>query len=251
MIKIKNDEELEGMRAAGRVTAQVRDAVRQKVAPGLTTGDLDVFAAQLISDLGGESAFLGYRGFPGHICSSVNDEIVHGIPGQRVIEIGDIVSLDFGVRYQGFIGDTAVTVMVGVTDPEVMRLLKVTEEALQAAIEQAVEGNRLSDISHAVEKVALKGGFSVVRDFVGHGIGREMHEDPQIPNYGPPNRGPRLKAGMTFALEPMINLGAPEVEVLDDGWTVLTKDRKPSAHFEHTVAVGKNTAEILTPRGNS
>ena len=165
--------------------------------------------------------------------------------------MGDVISLDFGVRYQGFIGDTAVTVMVGVTDPEVMRLLKVTEEALEAAIEQAVEGNRLSDISHAVEKVAVKAGFSVVRDFVGHGIGREMHEDPQIPNYGPPNRGPRLKAGMTFALEPMINLGGPDVEVLDDGWTVLTRDRKPSAHFEHTVAVGKEKAEILTPRGNS
>ena len=221
------------------------------MAPGLTTGDLDAYAAELIHELGGESAFLGYRGFPGHICSSVNDEIVHGIPGERVIEIGDVVSLDFGVRYNGFIGDTAVTAMVGVTDPDVMRLIQVTEEALAAAIEQAVEGQRLSDISHAVERVAVAAGFSIVRDFVGHGIGREMHEDPQIPNFGPPNRGPRLKAGMTFALEPMVNMGCPEVEVMEDGWTVLTMDRKPSAHFEHTVAVGKEKAEILTPRGNS
>lgn len=249
MIKIKNASELEGMRAAAQVTARVRDQVKAKVAPGVTTKELDDYAAELIAQEGGKSAFLGYRGFPGNICASVNEEIVHGIPGSRVIQMGDVVSLDFGVRYQGFVGDSALTVPVGVSDPEVLRLLECTRLALDAAIEKAVEGNRLSDISHAVEQVALQFGFSVVRDFVGHGIGREMHEDPQIPNFGPPNRGPRLKAGMTFAIEPMINQGVPEVEMLDDGWTVLTRDRKASAHFEHTVAIGKTKAEILTVYG--
>lgn len=250
MIKIKNEFELEQMRNAGRVTATVRDAVRDQVAPGVTTGELDEFAAKKIKELGGRSAFLGYRGFPGHICASVNDEIVHGIPGKRRIEMGDIVSLDFGVVYEGFIGDSAVTVDVGVTDLRVHKLLEVTRNALNAAIEQAREGNRLSDISHAVEKTVVAEGFSIVKDFVGHGIGREMHEDPQIPNFGPPNRGPRLKAGMTFAIEPMVNLGVPEVEVMKDGWTVLTKDRKPSAHFEHTVAIGQHGGEILTLQKN-
>lgn len=246
MIKIKDAAELEGMRAAGRVAATVREAVRRKIAPGVTTADLDAYAVELITKLGGKSAFIGYRGFPGHICASVNDEIVHGIPGPRRIEMGDIVSIDVGVKYEGFIGDTAVTAMVGVTDADVLRLVKVTEEALAAAVAQAVEGNRLSDISHAVECCAVEAGLGIVREFVGHGVGREMHEDPQIPNFGPPGRGPKLRAGMTLALEPMFNLGVEEVEILDDGWTVRTRDRKPSAHFEHTIAVGLEQAEILT-----
>ncbi len=246
MIKIKSTAELERMRASCQMAATVRDRVAKAIKPGVTTQELDEYARDLIADLGGRSAFLGYRGFPGHICVSVNDEVVHGIPGKRVVQLGDILSVDFGVVYDGFVGDTATTVMVGVTDSEVIRLIAVTEEALQAAIDQAVVGKRLSDISHAVEKVAVAAGLGVVRDFVGHGIGRKMHEDPQIPNFGAPGRGPKLRAGMTFALEPMLNLGSAEVEVMADGWTVLTKDRKPSAHFEHTVAVAEGQAEILT-----
>jgi methionyl aminopeptidase len=246
MIKIKTPEELDGMRLSGRLAATVRDAVARAIQPGVTTGELDDYARELIAKLGGKSAFFGYRGYPGYICTSINDEVVHGIPGARRVQMGDIVSVDFGVEYGGFIGDTATTVMVGVTDPDVIRLVTITEQALEAAIEKAVIGGRLSDISHAVETVALSAGFSVVRDFVGHGIGRQMHEDPQIPNFGLPGRGPRLKAGMTFALEPMINLGDEEVEVMGDGWTVLTRDRKPSAHFEHTVAISEGRGEILT-----
>lgn len=246
MITVKTKAELDRMRVSCGMAASVRDAVAQAIKPGMTTGELDAYGQECIAKLGGKSAFYGYRGFPGHICVSVNDEVVHGIPGQRVIRMGDILSIDFGVVYDGFIGDTATTVMAGVTDPEVIRLITVTEQALQAAIGQAVAGNRLSDISHAVEQVGTAAGFGIVRDFVGHGIGRKMHEEPQIPNFGSPGRGPKLKAGMTFALEPMINLGTEEVEVMPDGWTVLTKDRKPSAHFEHTVAIGDEQAEILT-----
>lgn len=246
MIKVKSPFELERMRVSGGMAARVRDAVAAAIRPGITTQELDDYARDLIAEMGAKSAFLGYRGFPGHICVSVNDEVVHGIPGRRTVALGDILSVDFGVVYDGFVGDTATTVMVGITDPDVIRLVAVTEQALQAAIEKAVAGGRLSDISHAVEQTARAAGFGVVRDFVGHGIGRSMHEDPQIPNFGSPGRGPKLKTGMTFALEPMINLGSAEVEVMADGWTVLTKDRKPSAHFEHTVAVGEDCAEILT-----
>ncbi len=234
------------MRVSCGMAATVRTKVAKAIKPGMTTLELDQYAQELIAEMGAKSAFYGYRGFPGHICVSVNDEVVHGIPSKRVIRMGDILSIDFGVIYDGFVGDTATTVMVGVTDPGVIRLVTVTEQALAAAIEQAVAGNRLSDISHAVEKVATAAGLGIVRDFVGHGIGRKMHEDPQIPNFGKPGRGPKLRAGMTFALEPMLNLGTHEVEVMPDGWTVLTKDRKPSAHCEHTVAVGSEKAEILT-----
>ncbi len=246
MIKIKSTAELDRMRVSCRMAATVRDAVAKAIKPGVTTLELDEYAQELIAKMGAKSAFYGYRGFPGHICVSVNDEVVHGIPSQRIVRLGDILSVDFGVTYDGFVGDTATTVMVGVTDPDVIRLITVTEKALTAAIEQAVVGNRLSDISHAVETVATAAGMGIVRDFVGHGIGRKMHEDPQIPNFGRPGRGPKLRAGMTFALEPMLNLGTEEVEVMSDGWTVLTKDRRPSAHFEHTVAIAEGQAEILT-----
>ncbi|MEI6892947.1 MAG: type I methionyl aminopeptidase [Pontiella sp.] len=246
MIIVKKQSELAAMRIAAKKTATILHKVAAKVAPGVTTKELDDYAAELAKKAGGRCAFYGYHGFSGHICSSVNEEIVHGVPGRRVIQEGDVVSIDFGLVYGGFVGDTAVTVAAGQIDPEVQRLLDVTQASLHAAIGKAVEGNRLSDISNACQVVAEEAGFSVVRDFVGHGIGREMHEDPQIPNYGPPGRGPVLKAGMTFAIEPMINMGIHKSETLGDGWTVVTKDRLPSAHFEHTIAVGKEKAEILT-----
>jgi len=251
MIIIKTPEEIERMRVSSLIAAQVRDELAQKVAPGVTTGELDAYAQELVGKLRAKSSFFGYRGYPGHICTSVNDVVVHGIPGPRRIEMGDVVSIDVGVVYDGFVGDTATTVMVGVTDPEVIRLVKVSEQALAAGIAKAVPGGRLSDISHAIEQVVVDAGFSVVREFVGHGIGRSMHEEPQIPNFGPPGKGPRLKKGMTLAIEPMVNLGSADVEVMSDGWTVLTKDRKPSAHVEHTVAIGDAGAEILTCRKKS
>jgi methionyl aminopeptidase len=196
--------------------------------------------------MGAKSAFLGYRGYPGNICISIDSEVVHGIPGERRIEIGQIVSLDVGVLYGGFVGDTATTVMVGVTDPDVMRLVRATEQALMAGIEMARAGNRLGDISNAVETTAVKAGYTVVRDFVGHGVGRKLHEDPQIPNFGTAGTGPKLKVGMTLAIEPMVNMGGCAVSVMGDGWTVRTVDGKPSAHFEHTVAIQEDGPEILT-----
>lgn len=246
MIIVKKPEELAAMRVSARKTATILHKVAAKVAPGVTTKELDDYAADLARQEGGRCAFYGYHGFAGHICASINEEVVHGVPGSRMIRDGDLVSIDFGLVYGGFVGDTATTVAVGNVPPEWLRLMEATKACLAAAIEQAVEGHRLSDISNAVQVVAEGAGFSVVRDFVGHGIGRDMHEDPQIPNYGPPGRGPVLKAGMTFAIEPMINLGLHKTEVLGDGWTVVTRDRLPSAHFEHTVAVGRNKAEILT-----
>jgi methionyl aminopeptidase len=246
MIIIKNSDELAAMRVSARKTATILHKVAARVAPGVTTAELDEYAAELARKEEGRCAFYGYHGFSGRICCSINEEVVHGIPGKRIVRDGDVVSIDFGLVYDGFVGDTATTVAVGQVDPEWQRLLDTTQESLAAAIGKAVEGNRLSDISNAVQVVAERAGFSVVRDFVGHGIGRELHEDPQIPNYGPPGRGPVLKAGMTFAIEPMINLGVHKTEILKDGWTVVTKDRLPSAHFEHTIAVGKVEAEILT-----
>lgn len=245
-IIIKNASDLVTMRISGRKTATILHKVAAKAAPGVTTAELDEYAAELARKENAVCAFYGYHGFPGHICASINEEIVHGIPDRRVIHDGDVVSIDFGLTYGGFVGDTAITVAVGNVDPEWQRLLDVTQKSLEAAIEKAVEGNRLSDISHAVQQLAEGAGFSVVRDFVGHGIGREMHEEPQIKNYGPPGKGPVLKAGMTFAIEPMINLGIHKTQTLDDGWTVITADHQPSAHFEHTIAVGKAKAEILT-----
>lgn len=246
MIIIKTRDEIRQMRESCRVAARVRDELVRLVTPGVTTKQLDEQAARLIAAMGGTSAFLGYRKYPGNICLSIDAEVVHGIPSDRRIEMGQIVSIDVGVVYGGFVGDTATTVMVGVTDPEVVRLVRTTEQALVEGLAMARKGNRLSDISHAIETVAVRAGFSVVRDFVGHGIGRKMHEDPQIPNYGPPGCGPKLKEGMTLAIEPMVNMGGSAVEVMADGWTVLTADRRPSAHFEHTVAIGEDGPEVLT-----
>jgi methionyl aminopeptidase len=246
MIIIKSDAEIEAMRASGHVAGLVRDAVVDKVVPGITTGELADYAGKLIKQHEATSAFLGYRGFPGEICISVNNEVVHGIPGEYRIKKGDIVGLDIGVSLNGFIGDTATTVMVGVTDPEVIRLVKLTKQALLKGIERAIVGGRLSDISHAIESCAVSDGFQVVRDFVGHGIGRSLHEDPQVPNFGAPGRGVKLRHGMTLAIEPMINVGCAGVKVQPDGWTVLTKDGKMSAHFEHTILIADGGVEVLT-----
>jgi methionyl aminopeptidase len=251
MIIIKSASDLERMRVVCAMAARVRDTVARQVGPGVRTGELAEAAGELIRGMGAESAFLGYRGYPGWICVSVNEEVVHGIPGARRIEVGDIVSLDVGVRYGGFVGDTATTVMVGVSDPEVVALVRTTERALEAGLAVARPGNRLSDISHAIEAVARSGGFSVVRQFVGHGIGRQMHEDPQVPNFGAPGRGPVLKAGMTLAIEPMVNMGRADVDVRPDAWTVVTADGQPSAHVEHTVAVTDGGVEILTRQGGA
>ncbi len=246
MVVIKTEDDLKRMRVSNRLAARVRDEVAGWIRPGLTTQEIGAYAAELIRKAGGECAFLGYQGFPGTICVSVNEEVVHGIPGGRRVEIGDLVSLDIGVLIDGFYGDTATTVMVGVTDPEWIRLVRVTEQALRAGVEQAVCGNRVSDISHAVQRTVEKAGFTVVRDFVGHGIGRELHEDPQVPNYGKPGKGGLLRPGMTLAIEPMVNMGKAAVKVMEDGWTVRTRDRMPSAHFEHTVAISSAGPEILT-----
>jgi methionyl aminopeptidase len=246
MIIIKTPLELDAMRRVNRMTARVRDELAAMVRPGLTTLDLGNAAFELIRKLGGTSAFYGYHGFPGQICVSVNEEVVHGIPGKRVIKEGDIVSIDTGITFGGFIGDTAVTVAVGEVDDQKRKLIEVTKAALDAGVAKAVAGNHLGDISHAIQSIVEAAGFSVVREFVGHGIGRDMHEDPQIPNFGRPGRGPKLKPGMTLAIEPMVNIGGPKVEVLADKWTAVTKDGSPSAHFEHTVAVGVTAPEILT-----
>lgn len=246
MIILKSRDEIRQMRESGRIAARVRDEIARMVSPGVTTRMLDQAAARLIEAHKAKSAFLGYRGYPGTICISVDDEVVHGIPGERRIEMGQIVSLDVGVVYGGFVGDTATTVMVGVAEPERIRLVRTAERALEAGIAMARAGNRLGDVCHAIEATATDAGFSVVRDFVGHGVGRKLHEDPQIPNYGNPGTGPKLKAGMTLAIEPMVNMGGYAVEVQADGWTVLTADRLPSAHFEHTVAIGADGPEILT-----
>jgi len=246
MIVIKDENELAAMRVSGRLAAEVLQALAAAVAPGITTGDLDALARRLIQERGATSAFLGYHGYPGTVCVSVNEEVIHGIPGARRIEAGDLVSLDVGVTFGGFVGDTATTVMVGVIDPELVRLVATTQRALEAGIAAARAGAHLSDVSSAVEQAVLAGGCSVVREFVGHGIGRAMHEDPQVPNYGRPGRGPVLKPGMTFCIEPMVNLGRAEVEVLADNWTVVTRDRRPSAHFEHMIAVREGGADVLT-----
>lgn len=234
------------MRAACRAAGEVLQAVAALAAPGITTAELNEAAGKLIVERGGKSPFLGYKGYPGQICVSVNEEVVHGIPGKRKLQYGDIVSLDVGIVVNGYVGDNATTVAVGLVQPQTQELLRVTEQALYAGIAQARPGHRVGDISHAVQTTVEAHGFSVVREFVGHGVGRKMHEDPQIPNFGRRHEGPKLKPGMTLAIEPMINAGTFEVRLLSDGWTVITADGAPSAHFEHTVLVTEDEAEILT-----
>ena len=246
MIVLKTEQEIGYMRDAGRIVGQTLAVIKKAISPGITTQELDHIAEQFIRRAGGVPAFKGYCGFPASICSSINEQVVHGIPGPRQLKDGDVISIDIGVKLNRYYGDAAITVPVGEVDAEILKLLSVTEQALNKGIEQAIKGNRLSDISHAVQLHAEAYGYGVVRDYVGHGIGQRMHEDPQIPNYGPPGRGPLLKSGMTLAIEPMINCGSPDVEVLADDWTVVTVDRKVSAHFEHTVAITEGEPVILT-----
>jgi methionyl aminopeptidase len=246
MIIMKNDRELVYMRDAGRLVAQTHTEMKKAVRPGITTKELDSIAEDFIVSADARPAFKGYNGFPATICASINEEVVHGIPGLRKLESGDIISIDIGAVINGFFGDSAVTLPVGEVTSEAQRLLEVTEQSLQEGIKKAVVDNRLFDISHEVQAYVESNGLSVVRDYVGHGIGRNMHEDPQIPNFGKPGRGPRLQAGMTLAIEPMVNLGTYEVVTKQDNWTVVTRDGKLSAHFEHTIAITDKGPEILT-----
>lgn len=248
MIILKSPEEVGKIAESCRVVADTIEAVKLMIRPGVTTQEVEGFADARIRELGGEPAFKGYRGYPASICTSVNDEVIHGVPSKRHLLEGDILSIDLGVYKDGFYGDGAVTVPVGQIEPTLQTLLKVAEESLYLGIRSAVAGNRVSDISYTVQRHVESNGFSVVKAFVGHGIGRELHEDPQIPNFGPPGRGPRLVEGMTIAIEPMVNLGGYEILVLDDGWTAVTADGKPSAHFEHTVLVTSGEPRILTKR---
>jgi methionyl aminopeptidase len=241
-IIIKSSQEIDTMRRAGRIVANILDVLKRKIEPGIITEELDTITVHELSRHGATSSFKGYRGFPASLCVSVNNELVHGIPGKRVLKDGDIVSLDFGAIFQGFHGDAAITVGVGQISPQTQKLLEVTEGALSAGIANARSGARLGDISAAIQSFAESGGFSVVREYVGHGIGRNMHEDPQIPNYGSPGQGPLLRKGMTLALEPMVNAGGWRTRVARDGWTVITADGSLCAHFEDT----DDGAEILT-----
>ena len=248
MIVRKSAGEIAKIAAAGAILADCIDALTEAAAPGVTTAELDRIAERFIRQHRGVPTFLGYRGFPASICASPNDMVVHGIPGKYRVGEGDLLSLDVGVTLDGYVADSAVTLPMGAVEPEAQRLLDVTAESLEAGLAECREGRRLGDISHAVQEVVETAGFSVVRSLVGHGVGQEMHEDPQIPNYGDPGRGPRLEEGMVFAIEPMVDSGAYEVVVADDGWAIHTADGSLSAHFEHTVAVGKKGPRVLTRR---
>ncbi len=247
-INIRTGHQVDMMRKAGETASEILQKVAASIQPGVTTKEVDLYAAQLIAERGCKSAFLGYRNFPGNICISVNEEVVHGIGGPRKVKYGDIVKIDVGIVREGWVGDNALTVPVGTVTPEVQRLLLATEESLHVAIDHARHGEMLGTLCHSVEDYVVNCGYTVVREFVGHGVGRNLHEAPQIPNYGKPGGKPRLREGMILAIEPMVNEGTARVKVLSDKWTVVTMDRKPSAHFEHTVLVRKGEPEILTPR---
>lgn len=246
-IPIKSPREVEKMRKAGQAASEILEKLGDFLRPGVLTRDVDQYACDLIAEAGCKSAFLGYRKFPGHVCISINEQVVHGIGGARTVQYGDIVKLDVGVFKDGWVGDNARTFPVGIISPEWQRLLQITEEALEKAIPFAREGRRLYDVSGTIENHVVSNGYNVVREFVGHGVGRKLHEEPQVPNYKAGDN-PKLKAGMTLAIEPMVNLGTAEVKVLADQWTVVTADGKPSAHFEHTVLVTRGEPEILTWR---
>jgi len=252
MITCRSAAEIERMRSASRLVAQVLVQLEQAVAPGVTTAELDRTAERLVRAAGAEPAFKGYRGFPATLCISINEEVIHGIPSPtRALKDGDIVSIDLGAKLNGFYGDSAITVPVGRVPERTKELLAVTRESLERAIAQVRVGGRLSDLGQAVQECAESHGFSIVREFVGHGIGERLHEEPQIPNYGPGGRGPKLQAGMVLAIEPMIALGRPETRVLSDGWTAVTRDGSVSAHFEHTVAVTATGPLVLTARDDA
>jgi methionyl aminopeptidase len=249
MIVCRSAAELKRMSRAGRLVGEVLTELAHSVAPGISTADLDEMAERRIMAAGATPAFKGYHGYPATICASINDEVIHGIPsGRRLLQEGDIISIDVGASLDGYYGDSAITLPVGQVSEEAATLLRVTEEALFKAIERVRPGGRVSDVSHAVQQHVEAFGFSVVREFVGHGIGQQMHEEPQVPNYGEPGHGPRLAEGMVLAIEPMVNLGKPAVKVLADGWTAVTRDKSLSAHFEHTVAVTSGDPWILTAR---
>jgi methionyl aminopeptidase len=249
MIIAKSRKELDKMRAAGQLVGLVLQSLRAMVRPGITTLELDRAAEQMIRDAGALPTFKGYNGFPYSICASVNEQVVHGFPSAYVLQEGDIFSIDVGVTLQGFVGDTATTVPVGRVSEECLKLIRVTEECLERAIEQCRPGKHLGDIGWAVQGHAESHGYSVVRDYVGHGIGRRMHEDPQIPNYGKPGHGPKIRVGYVFAVEPMVNLGTFQTKVLADGWTVVTLDARQSAHVEHTIAITEDGPEVFTRVG--
>ena len=247
MIILKSPREINIMRKANKIVAETHEYLKELIKPGISTAEIDRKGEEFIREQGAEPSFKGYRGYPASVCVSINDEVVHGIPSEeRILQEGDIVSLDIGTFYEGFNGDAARTFPVGKISKEAQKLLKVTKEALNKGIAQALYKNRLSDISHAVQTHVEKNNFSVVREYVGHGIGRDMHEAPQIPNFGSPGHGPLLKEGMTLAIEPMVNIGDFKVKTLDDNWTVVTEDGSLSAHFEHTIAITKNGPEILS-----
>jgi methionyl aminopeptidase len=246
-VRRKTPDQIARMRRAGRVVAEMHEKIREAIRPGVTTAELDAIGRQVIERRGAVSNFLGYNGtFPGVICASPNDMIVHGIPGAYRLEDGDIISIDCGAILDGWHGDAAFTAPVGEVPADVQRLIDVTEASLHAGIAQMVPGNRIGDIGHAVQRVAEEGGYSVVREYVGHAIGTAMHEEPQVPNYGPPGKGERLKAGYVFAVEPMVNAGSPDTVLLDDGWSVVTADGSLSAHWEHSIAITDDGPEILT-----
>ena len=248
MIVCRSQSEIAKLRRVNQLVARILAELRRNVAPGVTTRDLDMLAERLVREAGAEPAFKGYHGYPATVCASVNEQVVHGIPSPRALVEGDIISVDMGAKLDGFFGDCAVTVPVGTISPEAVRLLRVTEEALFQGIDAVKPGARVSDIGAAVQHHVEAQGFSVVREFVGHGIGTSLHEEPQIANYGPAGHGPRLSEGMVFAIEPMVNAGKADVKVLSDGWTAVTKDGSLSAHFEHTVAVTRNGPDVLTAR---
>lgn len=246
MIVIKSAQEISFMRQAGRIVAQTLQELGKRIQPGVTTKELNEFADDFIRKSGGIPAFLNYQGFPASICTSINEEVVHGIPGLRRLENGDIISIDVGAFYHGYCGDSAYTFPVGEISSEAERLLAVTKKALELGIEQAVSGNRIGDIGAAIQTFVEENGFNVVRAFVGHGIGQKMHEDPQVPNFGRPDHGPRLEPGMALAIEPMVNEGTYDVSIMPNKWTVVTEDRSLSAHFEHSIVVTGGQPEILT-----
>ncbi|HUT65827.1 MAG TPA: type I methionyl aminopeptidase [Spirochaetota bacterium] len=246
MHELKNKSEIVYIRQACRIVSELLSYLSEITKPGVTTLWLDSRAEDFIKKKGGVPAFKNYNGFPSSICTSINEEVIHGIPSEQRIEEGDILSIDVGVKKAGYYGDAAVTLPAGQVEPELLRLLRVTEEALYAGIERAVVDNHVGDISRAVQETVERDGFSVVRDFVGHGVGKELHEEPPIPNYKTPGRGPRLVPGMTLAIEPMVNMGTYEVEIKEDNWTVVTKDGRPSAHFEHTILISEHGPEIFT-----
>jgi methionyl aminopeptidase len=246
MIPLKSDNDIQMLRRSGEILAKVMRQLEAQVKEGITTLEIDKLAQELVLKHGGLPAFKGYRGYPATLCTSVNEEIVHGIPSQRRLKTGDILSLDLGVNYKGFFSDAAVTLPIGKIDPKINKLIQVTRKSLAEGIKEARPGNHLLDISFKIQSFVESNGFSVVRQFVGHGIGLNLHEEPEIPNFGLRHHGPLLKSGMVLAIEPMVNMGGWESEILDNGWTAVTKDRLPSAHFEHTVALTDKGAEILT-----